>query len=125
MPDDSLFHGQDNRVEFGLPKLTPKSEKPAKIDQKRLFLEKVQNRVLHAEMAYLTLSEDLDSLFMVKDSIFRGLGRYLAVLGFICPTNGCMSILLPSHQGICSNCTIATRTRNHYDIEMCMLPTLQ
>ena len=43
--------------------------------------KKVQNRVLHAEMAYLTLFEDLDSLFMVKDSIFRGLGRYLAVLG--------------------------------------------
>ena len=35
-------------------------------------------------MAYLTLSEDPDSHFMVKNSIFRGLGRYLAVLGFIC-----------------------------------------
>ena len=81
MPDDSLFHGQDNRVEFGVPKLTPKPEKTVKIDQNRLFLEKVQNHVLHAEMAYLTLSEDPDSLFMVKDSIFRGLGRYLAVLG--------------------------------------------
>ena len=109
--------GSQNR-----PQSRKNQSKSTKID---LFWKKVQNPVLHAEMAYLTLSEDPDSHFMVKNSIFRGLGRYLAVLGFICPTNGCMSILLPSHQGICSNCTIATRTRNHYDIEMCMLPTLQ
>ena len=55
-----------------------KTAKTAKID---VFWKKLENRVLHAEMAYFTSSGDPDSYFMVKIAIFRGPGWYLAVLG--------------------------------------------
>ena len=41
----------------------------------------MKNRVFHAEIANYSLSEDPDTHFMVKITIFRGLGRYLALLG--------------------------------------------
>ena len=60
------------------PQSRKNQQKTAKID---VFWKKLENRVLHAEMAYFTSSGDPDSYFMVKIAIFRGPGWYLAVLG--------------------------------------------
>ena len=49
--------------------MTPKAEKSAKISQNQCFLKNVENRALHVEMAYFTLSEDPDSHFIVKMAI--------------------------------------------------------
>ena len=77
MPDDSFFHGQDNGAEFWIQKLTLKSEKPAKISQiqpKLKFSEKKVKSHFQAEIANFSSSEDPDTHFMVKITIFSGLG---------------------------------------------------
>ena len=56
------------------PKIDPKVGKTSQNQPKMKFSEKVKNRVFHAEIANFSSSEDPETHFMVKITIFRGLG---------------------------------------------------
>ena len=65
------------------PKNWPQSRKKhPKWSKITLVRKKVQKKFWHAEMTNFTQSEDPDTYFRVKITIFRGLGWHLDVLGW-------------------------------------------